>query len=1380
MNQPDKRSRHEDDDRSSTAQQPPPYPSHSPHSVGLDTPDKPRTEFTLLVAGCRGDTSSISPTATKEQLANVAKFVQGCNGHTSYIRPTSIDINVDIEGNGKPQSIGLHLVDTPSLDFRDEKAAEWSLSEILRNVDGRFAEGVEMDWNAQKTDRYVHLCIYFLDPDQIVPPPVPGPSAPLVPRARTNSFSHTEQEPVILEPPLTTNPLLLRPTLPAIEIETIRRLSARVNVLPVIARADILSNERLAAVKVAIRRDLAEAGIGFGIFDMDTTSSPLYQQQVQDEHPPPKNTETSNGYGPNHNGSAPSNSNNTPPTSPITPAHLRLPYALISPDMYSHSDGVARPPPSRAELVHQYTPSIYPQSLVYNLSRGKFIRSYRWGTLDVLDPTHSDFLALRAAIFHHMDTLQKYTREYLFDKFRNEYLRQQRPPSHLSVPHHHPQDTAPHQAMHRHPTLSGPRDILTGEIRSGQRPMAESMGSGSARGSSRSTKQRTKKITVACNFCRSRKLKCDGGRPACSQCVKRSHPCDYMPQNKRRGTIRQRKGDESESDTGDDRSDGDDASASPEIPSQPLSRRSSNVDKLSREGFAPLPQIAVTLDRRDRDDGPLPGPSSLRTKPPHLNEGRSLFHDNELPAIATLSLPEPSPSTPVPMSAPTLLPLRPASEQQAAQRKRAATVPGKIPRTAANSGPKVVACNFCRARKTKCDGAHPACASCARRSLPCNYIHDSGPSGQGQKKGRRASSSKPPPVDSPHSLSPPSSRMVPTPSTGNDGYDHREDLHSKSEFELKRPMDYPEAIRPPKKMRMETAVVGAINPRREPDTPHIRTSPSLPELNSQGIPWPEDLVDVAAIQQVPAADQPQQGAAKSSFQGVPHPIPFHKPFRPSSENPKDGGPISSLYMSSPPSAFDNRKSTLPTIGRYSQRRARVPPTFNLMIVGGKGTGKTSLLRLLLETADISPTATIDQRAALDRFLRASTKTTQSIETACIEICESRFDRVLLSVIDTPGLDYMEGKELKLERQVNTVIKCLYMIDPTSILTPTERRASSSLPNKTRSETTVSPPDLVPDTSSGDDSDDEAEPLLTMSPAEIRVIHRLSTRANIVPVIAHADSLTDEKLQAVKLAVRKGLADAGIDMGVFEAKKSTPAAGRKRQTHFATSNGESNGIDAHNGDTRAEHIDEEDEVEERQARPVIKLRSSRHPNGRALSRSRSRRDLSLAAEDQTRPISPDATDRESVANVRFSAHIVAKTELAEQLPFAFIAPEGTKRRQRKVSTDESPTLASPTSPEEDVPSTPSSAHNAKVPYLHAPPDDLKGVFTRKFRWGVVDVLDPTHCDFAALRTAALSTHLKLLKTHTNEVLYERYRTEKLLARRATRNISDDERQRLLEG
>ena len=69
------------------------------------------------------------------------------------------------------------------------------------------------------------------------------------------------------------------------------------------------------------------------------------------------------------------------------------------------------------------------------------------------------------------------------------------------------------------------------------------------------------------------------------------------------------------------------------------------------------------------------------------------------------------------------------------------------------------------------------------------------------------------------------------------------------------------------------------------------------------------------------------------------------------------------------------------------------------------------------------------------------------------------------------------------------------------------------------------PDLVPDDqSSGDELDDESAAPLTMSPAEIRVICRLSARSNVLPVIGRADSLTDEKLSAVKNAVRKVLRD----------------------------------------------------------------------------------------------------------------------------------------------------------------------------------------------------------------------------------------------------------------
>jgi hypothetical protein len=233
-------------------------------------------------------------------------------------------------------------------------------------------------------------CIYFLDPDTIIPPSAIRPPAPLLPRTRTGSVSQPDAEPVILEPPVTTNPLLRRPVLPQSEINVIRTLSSRVNVLPVIARADTLTNDRLAVIKLAVRRDLAEAGIGFGIFDLDNHS--------------PSNGDNVKGFNGLSNGSSSSPSGSSP-TSPVSPSFPRLPYALVAPDCYSHSDGVNRPALPRHELVLQYSPSGRPSSPNIpstKLVRGKFIRGYRWGFIDTLDPNHSDFLPLRQAIYHHM------------------------------------------------------------------------------------------------------------------------------------------------------------------------------------------------------------------------------------------------------------------------------------------------------------------------------------------------------------------------------------------------------------------------------------------------------------------------------------------------------------------------------------------------------------------------------------------------------------------------------------------------------------------------------------------------------------------------------------------------------------------------------------------------------------------------------------------------------------------------------------------------------------------------------------------------------------------------------------------------------------------
>ncbi len=109
--------------------------------------------YTLMVAGRRTgktsflrlllDTCNLSSTVTRDQLANVAKFVQGCSGHTAHIRTVSIDIDLAPEDTDEELPLCLTLIDTPSLDLHDEPKAQGTVQDILRHVEGRLGECFE-------------------------------------------------------------------------------------------------------------------------------------------------------------------------------------------------------------------------------------------------------------------------------------------------------------------------------------------------------------------------------------------------------------------------------------------------------------------------------------------------------------------------------------------------------------------------------------------------------------------------------------------------------------------------------------------------------------------------------------------------------------------------------------------------------------------------------------------------------------------------------------------------------------------------------------------------------------------------------------------------------------------------------------------------------------------------------------------------------------------------------------------------------------------------------------------------------------------------------------------------------------------------------------
>ena len=109
--------------------------------------------YTLMVAGRRTgktsflrlllDTSTVSSTVSRDQLASVAKFVQGSSVHTSHVRTVSIDIDLAPDGLDEEHPVTLTLIDTPSLDFDDKHASERALQEILRHVEARLGESLD-------------------------------------------------------------------------------------------------------------------------------------------------------------------------------------------------------------------------------------------------------------------------------------------------------------------------------------------------------------------------------------------------------------------------------------------------------------------------------------------------------------------------------------------------------------------------------------------------------------------------------------------------------------------------------------------------------------------------------------------------------------------------------------------------------------------------------------------------------------------------------------------------------------------------------------------------------------------------------------------------------------------------------------------------------------------------------------------------------------------------------------------------------------------------------------------------------------------------------------------------------------------------------------
>ncbi|TKA80907.1 hypothetical protein B0A55_01677 [Friedmanniomyces simplex] len=266
-------------------------------------------QFCLMVCGASGTgrTTFVNTLCNRSVLPGKDSDDPSTAHHEEgiKIKPQTIELELDEEGT----RVSLTVVDTPG--FGDNIDNEACFAEILtyleRLYDDILAEESRIKRNPRFRDNRVHVLLYFL----------------------------------------------------------MRRLSPRVNVIPVIGKADSLTPLELAESKKLIMEDIEHYRIPVYNFPYDI--------EEDDEDTVEENAE------------------------------LRglMPFAIVGSEDVIEVDG-----------------------------RRMRARQYPWGIVEVENPRHSDFLAIRSALLHsHLADLKEITHDFLYENYRTEKLSKSVDPS---------------------------------------------------------------------------------------------------------------------------------------------------------------------------------------------------------------------------------------------------------------------------------------------------------------------------------------------------------------------------------------------------------------------------------------------------------------------------------------------------------------------------------------------------------------------------------------------------------------------------------------------------------------------------------------------------------------------------------------------------------------------------------------------------------------------------------------------------------------------------------------------------------------------------------------------------------------------------------------
>ncbi|KAG5716597.1 Septin spn like protein [Termitomyces sp. T112] len=280
---------------------------------------KKGVQFTLMVVGASGTgrTTFVNTLCESEVLPHKISD----NPDTAHVEEgiKIKPVNVELEKDGV--RIALTIVDTPG--FGDNIDNEFAFQEIVgyleRQYDDILAEESRIKRNPRFRDNRVHALLYFIPPT-----------------------GHALRE---------------------MDIELMRRLSPRVNVIPVVGKADSLTPSELRGFKKRIMEDIEH-------YDIPVYNFP-YDVEEDDDETIEDNSQL----------------------------RALLPFAIIG------SEEEIRVEDDEGQI------------------RSIRARIYPWGIVDVENPEHSDFSRLKNALLNsHLGDLKSLTHDVLYETYRTEKL----------------------------------------------------------------------------------------------------------------------------------------------------------------------------------------------------------------------------------------------------------------------------------------------------------------------------------------------------------------------------------------------------------------------------------------------------------------------------------------------------------------------------------------------------------------------------------------------------------------------------------------------------------------------------------------------------------------------------------------------------------------------------------------------------------------------------------------------------------------------------------------------------------------------------------------------------------------------------------------------